>query len=104
MLSDHYVHSTWTVFGHHVGSARMPSPPARPLKPPFEERRARLSRMFVEVVEELLEAGESWQDISVERLINAVDISRSTFYVYFQDKGDLLRAMINDTTADLVVG
>lgn len=49
----------------------------------------------------MLEGGESYADISVERLITAVNISRSTFYVYFDDKGDLLRAMAEDVTRDL---
>jgi len=73
----------------------------RPLQPPREERRELLARHFVQAVEPLLEAGESYADISVERLITAVDISRSTFYVYFDDKGDLLRAMAEDVTRDL---
>ena len=75
--------------------------PSRPLQPPREERRALLARHFVEVVEEWLEGGEAYGDISVERLIQAVDISRSTFYVYFDDKGDLLGAMAEDVTQDL---
>lgn len=74
---------------------------SRPLQPPREERRALLARHFVNVVEPLLEAGESYADVSVERLIKAVDISRSTFYVYFDDKGDLLGAMAADVTEDL---
>jgi AcrR family transcriptional regulator len=79
----------------------MTPPATRPLQPPHEERLARLSRHFVEVVEPLLERGESYADLSVERLIQAADISRSTFYVYFEDKGDLLRAMAADITVDL---
>ena len=75
--------------------------PSRPLQPPREERRALLTRHFVEVVEEWLEGGEAYSDISVERLIKAVDVSRSTFYVYFDDKGDLLSAMAEDVTQDL---
>lgn len=74
---------------------------ARPLQPAHAERLARLRRHFIEVVEPLLEAGESFADLSVERLIQAADISRSTFYVYFDDKGDLLGAMVVDITADL---
>ena len=73
---------------------------AKPLQPPREERRALLARHFVEVVEPLLEAGESYADLSVERLITEVDISRSTFYVYFDDKGDLLSAMGQDVTVE----
>jgi AcrR family transcriptional regulator len=72
-----------------------------PLQPPREERRARLARYFVDAVEPWLEAGEAYADVSVERLITAVDISRSTFYVYFDDKGDLLGAMAEDVTRDL---
>jgi TetR/AcrR family transcriptional regulator, ethionamide resistance regulator len=74
---------------------------ARPLQPGHAERLARLRRHFIEVVEPLLEAGAAYADLSVERLIQAADISRSTFYVYFDDKGDLLGAMVVDITADL---
>lgn len=74
---------------------------AKPLQPAKAERRARLTRLFGEVLEPLLAAGESYADISVERLITAVDISRSTFYVYFGDKGELLRAIGEDVTLDL---
>lgn len=84
-----------------VDSASMRASTARPLQPPREERRALLARHFVEVVEPMLEGGETYADLSVERLIKAVDISRSTFYVYFDDKGDLLRAMAQDVTRDL---
>jgi TetR/AcrR family transcriptional regulator, ethionamide resistance regulator len=76
-------------------STTIPPPPAH------ERRRARLSEQFLGVVEEMLEAGESYADVSVERLIRAVDISRSTFYVYFQDKGELLSAMAERVTAEL---
>ncbi|PTL60155.1 TetR/AcrR family transcriptional regulator [Paraconexibacter algicola] len=80
----------------------MPAGSPRPLQqPPRAERRTLLARHFVEAVEPLLEAGETYADISVERLIKAVDISRSTFYVYFDDKGDLLGAMAQDVTRDL---
>jgi AcrR family transcriptional regulator len=79
----------------------MPPRRTKPLQPPREERRALLARYFVEAVEPMLEAGEAYSDISVERLITSVEISRSTFYVYFDDKGDLLRAMAEDVTRDL---
>jgi AcrR family transcriptional regulator len=68
-----------------------------------DEARARLLR----VVEEMLEQGESFTELSVERLVQAAGMSRSTFYVYFEDKGDLLRAWFrwkidgNSTREDL---
>jgi len=72
-----------------------------PLQRTPEERRALLARHFVEVAEPLLEAGESYADLSVESLIKAGGISRSTFYAYFEDKGDLLSAMAADVIAEL---
>ena len=74
---------------------------AKPLQPDKEERRARLARLFGAELEPLLAAGESYSDITVERLITTVDISRSTFYIYFDDKGDLLKAIGEDVTLDL---
>jgi AcrR family transcriptional regulator len=62
-----------------------------------EEIRARL----LEVVERLLSEGESYTEISVERLVSDAKLSRSTFYVYFEDKGDLLRAWFGEINAEL---
>jgi AcrR family transcriptional regulator len=50
-------------------------------------------------VEGLVDGGEAYGDLAVERLLKAGGVSRSAFYNYFEDKGDLLRAM-----AALVVG
>lgn len=68
---------------------------------PHERRRLRLARKFIAEVAPLLEAGEQYSDISVERLITAVGVSRSTFYSYFSDKAALLAAMAEDVTIDL---
>ena len=68
-----------------------------------QPRRARLSRRVLDVVEPLLEEGTSYADLSVEQIIKEVGIARSTFYVYYKDKGDLLEAMAQDITADLRV-
>lgn len=68
---------------------------------PRERRRLRLARDFIAEVAPLLEAGEQYSDISVERLITAVGVSRSTFYSYFSDKSALLAAMAEDVTIDL---
>jgi TetR/AcrR family transcriptional regulator, ethionamide resistance regulator len=61
-----------------------------------------LSRHFVGIVEELVENGVKYADLSVEAIITAGGISRSTFYVYFDDKGDLLVAMAQDVIGDLL--
>ena len=88
-----------------ASSASPPSPPSPahwPLQVSRGERRARLSGHLVGVIEALLEAGERYAELSVERIITAGGISRSTFYAYFEDKGDLLGALAQHVTADLV--
>jgi len=74
----------------------------RPLRPSRERRRSLLSRQFISVIEPLLEAGERYADISVERLVNEAGIARATFYTYYVDKGDLLAAIAEDIQTKLV--
>src|SRR3954449_6809724 len=62
-----------------------------------DEVRARL----LAVVERLLAEGESFTEISVERMVAEAGMARSTFYVYFTDKGDLLRAWFARITDEL---
>jgi AcrR family transcriptional regulator len=78
-----------------------PSPP-RPFQVSRPQRRSMLSRHLVGIVEKLVENGAAYADLSVEAIITAGGISRSTFYVYFSDKGDLLVAMAHDVIGDLV--
>ena len=40
--------------------------------------------------ERLLAEGSVFSEMSVEQLITEADIARSTFYVYFEDKGALM--------------
>jgi AcrR family transcriptional regulator len=65
------------------------------------QRRDDVRRRLLTVVEELLKGGESYAEISVERLVSEAQLSRSTFYVYFEDKGELLRAWLDDITGEL---
>lgn len=65
------------------------------------DRRDDLRRRLLIVVERLLEQGEAFGEVSVERLVTEADISRSTFYLYFEDKGDLLAAWFSGVTAEL---
>lgn len=68
------------------------STPGRKKTKPRAARRAELRDRLLAVVERLLDEGEEYDAISVERIVSLAGISRSTFYVYFQDKSDLLRA------------
>jgi AcrR family transcriptional regulator len=63
-----------------------------------EEARARL----VAILTRLLSEGEAYHDISVDRLAGEAGLSRTTFYVYFEDKGDLLRGWFAAVTDELM--
>src|SRR5436190_15346342 len=65
-------------------------------------RREELGRRLLVAVETLLADGESFTEVSVERLVTEAQISRSTFYVYFEDKGDLLQALTADVMTEVI--
>jgi AcrR family transcriptional regulator len=75
---------------------------AKPFQVSRPQRRTMLSRHLASIVENLVGAGDSYAELSVERIITAGGISRSTFYSYFDDKGDLLVAMAREVIGDLV--
>ena len=65
------------------------------------QRREEIRDRLLAVVERLLSEGESYTELSVERLVSEAHHSRSTFYVYFQDKGELLRAWFTEIQAEV---
>ena len=66
-----------------------------------DARRDELRGRLLGVVERLLGEGDTFTEISVERMVAEAGIARSTFYVYFEDKGDLLEAWFGEITAEL---
>ncbi|NBM15258.1 TetR/AcrR family transcriptional regulator [Streptomyces sp. GC420] len=54
------------------------------------DRRAALEKRILSVIEELLRSGVTYTELSVEQMAHAAGISRSTFYLYFRDKVDVL--------------
>ncbi|MFR9794783.1 TetR/AcrR family transcriptional regulator [Streptomyces sp. MS06] len=54
------------------------------------DRRAVLEGRILSVLEELLCGGVTYTELSVEQIARAAGISRSTFYLYFRDKVDVL--------------
>src|SRR5215213_1715600 len=90
----------YTPPGHDDRNLRMPSV-TRKSQSSRAERRDEIRRRLLAVVENLLDKGENFTEVSVERLVSEAGISRSTFYVYFEDKGDLLLGWFNDITAEL---
>jgi len=65
------------------------------------DRREELERRLFTAIEELVGDGAGFTELSVERLAAAAGISRSTFYVHFEDKGDLVRRLATTVLAEL---
>jgi AcrR family transcriptional regulator len=65
------------------------------------QRRDEIRNRLLQAVERMLAEGESYTELSVERMVSEANISRSTFYVYFEDKGDLLRAWFGEINEEL---
>jgi AcrR family transcriptional regulator len=64
-------------------------------------RREEIALQLFAVAESLLEQGASFSTISVEQLITGAAIARSTFYVYFEDKGALLVELADRVTREV---
>jgi AcrR family transcriptional regulator len=53
------------------------------------------------IIRRRLELGEKFHELGVEELVLEAGISRTTFYVYFEDKNDLLRAWFRAVTDEI---
>lgn len=51
------------------------------------------AQLLLEATEKFISNGHSFIELSVDQLCREAGISRSTYYVYFEDKTDLLRAL-----------
>src|SRR5271163_2404346 len=61
-------------------------------------RREEIGLRLFAAAERLLDEGTSFAEISVEQLITGAEIARSTFYVYFEDKGALVLELADRVT------
>lgn len=78
----------------------MPSVTKRPQRH-RTQRRDEIRSQLLTAVERLLADGQGFTELSVERMATEAGVSRSTFYVYFEDKADLLRAWLAGIIADV---
>ncbi|ORB88715.1 TetR/AcrR family transcriptional regulator [Mycobacterium persicum] len=65
------------------------------------QRREQLERRLLDATEQLMNEGASFTELSVDRLATAAGISRASFYIYFEDKGHLLRRLAGQVFDDL---
>jgi TetR/AcrR family transcriptional regulator, ethionamide resistance regulator len=66
-----------------------------------QQRRAQLERRLLDATERLMCDGTSFTELSVDRLSTEAGISRASFYIYFEDKGHLLRRLAGQVFRDL---
>jgi AcrR family transcriptional regulator len=66
-----------------------------------QERREQIERQLLDATERLMAAGASFTELSVDRLATEAGISRASFYIYFEDKGHLLRRLTGQVFGDL---
>lgn len=65
------------------------------------QRRQQMERRLLDATERLMRDGASFTELSVDRLSSEAGISRASFYIYFEDKGHLLRRLAGQVFADL---
>jgi AcrR family transcriptional regulator len=66
-----------------------------------QQRREQIERRLLDATERLMRDGTSFTELSVDRLSSEAGISRASFYIYFEDKGHLLRRLAGQVFADL---
>src|ERR1700744_1198893 len=69
-----------------------------------EQRREQMERRLLDATERLMRDGASFTELSVDRLSTEAGIARASFYVYFEDKGHLLRRLAGQVFGDLAGG
>ncbi|MGA7053090.1 MAG: TetR/AcrR family transcriptional regulator [Mycobacterium sp.] len=66
-----------------------------------QQRREQLERRLLDATERLMCDGASFTELSVDRLATEAGISRASFYIYFEDKGHLLRHLAGQVFGEL---
>src|SRR5271168_2650179 len=66
-----------------------------------QQRREQLERRLLDATERLMCDGASFTELSVDRLATEAGISRASFYIYFEDKGHLLRRLAGQVFGEL---
>lgn len=66
-----------------------------------EERRPAIEAKLLEATEGLLSDGTPYTELSIQQLCSEAGIARSTFYVYFRDKSDLVARLAEEMVGQL---
>ncbi|CAM3077015.1 TetR family transcriptional regulator [Mycobacterium intermedium] len=66
-----------------------------------QQRRAEIEQQLLEATERLMGEGFAFTELSVDKLATAAGISRATFYIYFEDKRQLLLQLTRHVFTEL---
>jgi len=66
-----------------------------------QQRREQLEHRLLDATERLMRDGATFTELSVDRLATEAGISRASFYIYFEDKGHLLRRLAGQVFGEL---
>jgi TetR/AcrR family transcriptional regulator, ethionamide resistance regulator len=66
-----------------------------------QQRRAEIEQQLLEATERLMGEGFAFTELSVDRLATEAGISRATFYIYFEDKRQLLLQLTRQVFTEL---
>jgi AcrR family transcriptional regulator len=65
-------------------------------------QQVKVTALLMEATERLIAGGSSFTELSVERLSVEAGIARSTYYMHFKDKGQLIQEFTRTITCELV--
>jgi AcrR family transcriptional regulator len=74
----------------------------RRAKPRAPVPAANVEELLLGAMERLLAAGQSFTSVSVEELAREAGIARSTFYLHFRDKGELVQALMQRVMSEVL--
>jgi TetR/AcrR family transcriptional regulator, ethionamide resistance regulator len=66
---------------------------------PATAKRTAVQAQLIAAAHDMLEEGAGYTELSIERITRRAGLSRTAFYFYFADKGELLLALVEDVAA-----
>jgi AcrR family transcriptional regulator len=66
------------------------------------DQKARVTALLLDATQRLIAGGSSFTELSVEKLSREAGIARSTYYLYFRDKGQLVQELGRLMTTELL--
>ncbi len=66
---------------------------------PATAKRTAVQAQLIAAAHDMLEEGAGYTELSIEQITRRAGLSRTAFYFYFADKGELLLALVEDVAA-----